>query len=94
LFCNIGLKLAQDFLSKKKTNTMDKNTNPEESNQTSKNYKDLTEESSRHSHNEETTAARFAESDDVNEETTQGSVSKPDGDEWAENKLSTSLDDE
>jgi hypothetical protein len=32
--------------------------------------------------------------DDVNEETTRGTISTPRGDNWAENKMSTSLDDE
>jgi hypothetical protein len=36
----------------------------------------------------------FQEIDDMNEVEDQEQVSNPDGDSWAENKISTSLDDE
>ena len=41
-----------------------------------------------------TEQARQLESDDVNEEAMQGAVSSPSEDNWAENKVATSLDDE
>ena len=69
-----------------------KNNNLEGVNKTSTDYYDMTEESSKRSSG--TQQARQAESDDVNEETTQRPVSSPEGDHWGQNKIATSLDDE
>lgn len=54
---------------------------------------DMTEESSKRPGEDATTAARMAENDDENEENSHGPVDSP-NDEWAENKVATSLDDE
>ncbi len=63
-------------------------------NRTSKDYYDLTEEASKRPGSEEATvAARQAESDDIHEETTQGPVDRPEGDNWGENKVAVSDDD-
>ncbi len=60
----------------------------------SKEYYDMTEDASRRPGGEDATkAARNAESDDANEETNLGTVDQQD-DDWTENKVSTSLDDE
>jgi len=69
-----------------------KNNNPEGSNKSSADYYDMTEENSKQS--DSTQQARQSESDDINEESTQGAVSSPKGDNWGENKVSTSLSDE
>lgn len=69
--------------------------NPEGSNKGSADYYDMTEESSkrpqRHGGTQE---ARQVESDDLNEENTQGPISTPKDDNWGNNKVTTSLDDE
>jgi hypothetical protein len=73
---------------------MDKRiSNPEGSKSTAADYYDLSAEASKRPHGG-TEEARQAESDDINEESTQGPVSSPKGDDWAENKIATSLDDE
>ena len=69
-----------------------KNKNPEGSNKGSADYYDMSEEASKRLGG--TQQARQSESDDLNEETTQGPVSSPEGDHWGENKVATSLDDE
>jgi hypothetical protein len=72
-----------------------KNSNPEDGKSRAGDYYDITEKASTRNHSSsETEQARQFESDDINEETTQGPVSSPSGDSWAENKVSTSLDDE
>ncbi|HYH14102.1 MAG TPA: hypothetical protein VD794_02715 [Flavisolibacter sp.] len=72
-----------------------KNTNPEGSDKGAADYYDMTEDASkRPQQSSGAQQSRQAESDDLNEETTQGSISSPSGDNWSENKVSTSLDDE
>lgn len=72
-----------------------RNQNPEGGKQYSADYYDLSKEASkRPGINGGAEQARQLESDDLNEETTQGSISLPSGDSWGENKVSTSLDDE
>ena len=56
---------------------------------------DLTEETSKRGSDEDAASeARKAENDDVSEETNLGFVSSPKGDDAAENRVTTSLDDE
>ena len=63
-------------------------------NKSSKDYYDMTEEASKRPDGEEANvAARQAESDDINEETTQSRVDGPKGDSWGENKVAVSDDD-
>ena len=69
-----------------------KNNNPERSDKGAADYYDMSEEASKRP--DSTQQARQSESDDLNEETTQGSVSSPKGDHWGENKVATSLDGE
>lgn len=71
-----------------------RNNNPEGSNKGSADYYDMTEEASKRSTNADTQQAWQSESDDLNEETTQGSISTPKDDNWGQNKVTTSLDDE
>jgi hypothetical protein len=71
-----------------------RNNNPEGSNKSSADYYDMTEEASKRPQQGGTQEARQSESDDLNEEASQGPVSSPSGDSWAENKVSTSLDEE
>jgi hypothetical protein len=72
-----------------------RNSNPEGGNKGSANYYDMTEEASKKSpQTGGTQELRQAESDDLNEEATQGPISTPSGDNWGENKVSTSLSDE
>ncbi|HEY0040686.1 MAG TPA: hypothetical protein VGB71_08495 [Flavisolibacter sp.] len=56
--------------------------------------KDMTEESSDLGDEKATRIARQLESDDVNENTGIGTVPTPDGDNAAENKVATSLDND
>jgi hypothetical protein len=58
-----------------------------------KGHFDLSEEGSRRGSEQATTAARQAESDDINEELGTGPVNN-NNDEWVENKVATSLDDD
>ena len=53
---------------------------------------DLTEEGSKRADDESTALARNLESNDFN--TSGGTVSSPEGDSAAENKVATSIDDE
>ena len=55
---------------------------------------DLTEQSSERGDVAATRMARHKESDDANESRSIGNVSLPEGDDAAENKIATSLDDE
>ena len=59
----------------------------------SQKYTDLTEEGSKRTSNELTTAARQAESDDINEERNTGPVNSTD-DKTTENEVWISLSDE
>lgn len=68
------------------------NNNPEGSSKGAADYNDLTEEASKRTGGAK--QARQAENDDIHEETTQGPVSTPQGDDWGENKVATSLDGE
>lgn len=71
-----------------------KNNNPERKKQMYSDYYDMTEDASERAQSDGGTAqARQLESDDVNEETAQGPVSSPSNDNWAVNKIATSLDD-
>jgi hypothetical protein len=54
----------------------------------------LTEEGSSRSNKKATRITRDAASDDLAEDTALGSVASPDGDEVAENRVNTSLNDE
>jgi len=56
--------------------------------------RDLTEEASKRSDSERTSIGRNLESDEVNERTGLGLVSSAEGDDAAENKVATSIDDE
>ena len=72
-----------------------RNSNPEGSNKGSADYYDMSEDTSKRPYpNDGTQEVRHAENDDINEERTQGPVDTPAGDDWAENKVSTSLSDE
>ena len=62
--------------------------------QQKKSQYDLTEETSKRGDERATNIARWQESDAVNENRSLGQVPAPDGDDAAENKVSTSLDDE
>ena len=57
-------------------------------------HRDMTEESSERGDEKSTSLARQMESDDQNEFIGAGTVSMPDGDSAAENKVATSLDNE
>ena len=57
-------------------------------------FKDLTEEASQRPDEKAADTLRGAENDDINEETFLGRVPSPNGDDAAENKVATSLDDE
>ena len=59
-----------------------------------KRHKDMTEQSSERGDEKSTSLARQIESDDNNEFTNIGTVSTPEGDSAAENKVATSIDDE
>ena len=59
----------------------------------SSHYRDLTEEASKRKNEEATVEARQLESDDISEKSGNDSTSS-DNDDWAEDKVSTSLDDE
>jgi len=73
---------------------MDKNKTSEEqeNNRPQKRY-DLSEEASRRESPEATNIARQEENDDENESNGAGRINSSD-DDWAENKVSTSLDEE
>lgn len=71
---------------------LNKNTNPEVINNRSADYYDMTEKSAKRSGS--TQQSDQSESDDVKEKTTLCAVSSPSGDSWAENKISTTLDEE
>ena len=64
-----------------------------ENSQTKKFY-DLTEEASRLQSEEATNIARHEESDDITEVSGNRKMDDADADEWVENKVETSLDDE
>ena len=62
--------------------------------QQKKSQYDLTEQASKRGDEQSTSIARSQESDDVNENRGIGNIPSPEGDDAAENKVATSLDDE
>jgi hypothetical protein len=55
---------------------------------------DLSEEASRRGGEASTEEARFQESDEASEMGQRGLTDRPEGDNWAENGVATSIDDE
>ena len=55
---------------------------------------DLTEQASERGDEEATALAREAESDDVNENNALGTVTRPEGDNAGENRVTTSLSED
>jgi hypothetical protein len=55
---------------------------------------DLSEEASRRDSEQGTAAARQAESDDISEGSALGNTPTPEGDNYGENKVATSLSDD